>query len=76
MKKILLLSFLLLSISGCGEDENKSDGEKVYICTGKSAYAYHSNNGCRGLTNCQEDIVLINMAKAQKMGRKACEICY
>lgn len=74
MKKTLLLFFLLLSVAGCGEDESESDGEKVYICTGNGSYAYHKNNSCSGLNNCQAEIVSTSLKKAKK-NRSACKIC-
>lgn len=74
MKTLLFL--LLLFAAGYGEGESKSNGEKVYICTGSSAYAYHFSSDCRGFNNCQGDVVAVSISKAQNMGRKACKICY
>ena len=75
MKKKLLLLLLLLSVTGCGEDESKSDREKVYICTGNGSYAYHKNDNCSGLNNCQAEIISTSLKKAKKK-RRACKICY
>lgn len=75
MKKALFLFLLLLSVTGCGEDESKSDGEKVYICTGNGSYAYHKNDNCSGLNNCQAEIISTSLKKAKKK-RSACKICY
>lgn len=75
MKKTLLLFLLLLSIAGCGKDESKPDDERVYICTGSGSYAYHKNNSCSGLNNCQAEIVSTSLKKAKK-NRSACKTCY
>lgn len=41
------------------KEENSSDAEnqqRVYICTGQYAYAYHSRPDCPGLNNCKGEI--------------------
>lgn len=76
MKKTLFLFFLLLFIVGCREEDNDGTSEgSVYICTGNGAYAYHKNNTCSGLNNCQGNIVSTTLKEAKKE-RSACKICY
>ena len=47
MKHLLLFILCLLSPLVFENDSNKT----VYICTGSTAYAYHANKNCSGLSN-------------------------
>ena len=47
-----------------------------YICTGPSAYSYHTNPDCRGLNRCSALIRKVSLSEAEEMGRSACGICY
>ena len=71
MKKTLFFLVFLLFAVGCGEDDETGLGGTVYICTGKGAYAYHSNSSCRGLNNYQAEIVSTTLKQAKKK-RSAC----
>lgn len=75
MKKTLFFLVFLLFAVGCGEDDEKSNGETVYICTGSGAYAYHKYSSCSGLNNCKAEIVSVTLKEAKKK-RSACNICY
>lgn len=76
MKKAipLLLSLLLLSVplcSTCVQSESF-----VYICTGKSAYSYHSKRNCSGLNNCRASIKKVTLNYAKSLNRTPCRKCY
>jgi hypothetical protein len=77
MKKIIILSFLLLSLFGCKKKtlpEPKT--ESVYICTGSKSEAYHKINTCLGLNHCSGMIEEVTKTAAIEMQRKECGICY
>jgi hypothetical protein len=73
MKKLTLtlVTFLLFSSFAL---ENSST--TVYICTGPKAKLYHSSSTCRGMNRCSGEVVGVNLAKAEKMGRRECKICW
>lgn len=53
-----------------------SETTYVYICTGSYSTKYHKTSSCRGLNNCQGDIVKITKSDAEnRYGRTACKIC-
>jgi hypothetical protein len=48
----------------------------VYICDSGTAYAYHSSQTCRGLSNCRHKILKVSLTDAvNKYDRKPCKIC-
>lgn len=49
---------------------------KVYVCSGGSAYAYHSSDNCNGLNRCSHGISAVTVAEAEGMGRRPCKKCY
>ncbi len=58
------------------QSANNADS-KVYICKGSSAYAYHKNKACEGLTYCTRTIVSVTMKEAEgTYKRKPCKACY
>ena len=79
MKKTAL--FLIAAIvfplaMTAGSDEHVSEMQGVvYICTGNNSKRYHESPNCRGLGNCQGDIVKVTVEKARSMGRTPCKIC-
>ena len=73
MKKLTLTLFAILLLSSFTLDNSSSS---VYICNGPKAKVYHSINNCRGLNRCSGDIVSVSLAKAKKMGRRECKICW
>ena len=68
MKKLIFLSLLLFTLISATSD-------KVYICTGKYAKAYHVSMSCRGVNACRSDINTITLSEAQNMGRTTCGYC-
>ena len=68
---ILLLLFLLLS---CSKSGRSGESDTVYICTGASAYAYHSNSNCSGLNQCGATIKKVSVPDIK--GRSPCKKCY
>lgn len=65
---------LFLLISGLPV---KQSGEKVYICKGGSAYAYHKTKDCRFLLNCTHTIVEVSVNEAKTdYKRTPCKPCY
>lgn len=54
----------------------QSSEKMVYICTGPSAYRYHSRSSCRGLNRCSDDIERVTISEARDLGRTPCGYCY
>jgi hypothetical protein len=71
--KLTLTLVTLLFLTGFTPENSLSN---VYICTGPKAKVYHSKSTCRGMNNCSEEIKSITLAKAKKMGRRECKICW
>lgn len=67
--KNLLIVFLLSFLT-------TSSTQKVYICTGPTAYAYHKYRTCRGLNRCTGEIKQISLEQAKSEKRRACKICF
>lgn len=52
-------------------------GDKVYICVGGSAYAYHKTKACGWLQQCTHRVEEVTVAEAQNTyKRKPCKPCY
>jgi len=89
MKRILNISFQLMAIvamASCGKKGSNGVSslygrdvaldERVYICTGRYAKAYHAFQNCRGLDNCQADVIEVSLEDALNNRRHACELCW
>ena len=79
MNKILLIiGFLSLVQPDTSNDTGISqDTTYVWICTGPSAYAYHSNQNCSGLNRCSAEIKMVTLHDAiVKWKRDKCKKCY
>lgn len=82
MRKIILLSFLLLlfteplSLAHKGKDSTQKKTVVVYICDSKTAYAYHTSNSCRGLNRCTHAIVKMTETEARSNRRTPCKVCH
>jgi hypothetical protein len=50
--------------------------QRVYICNGQYAYAYHSYTSCPGLNNCRATLSYLKEGQAQQMGRSPCQRCF
>ena len=74
MKHTLTLIAALALLCGSATAQIKKS-TKVYICTGKTARAYHTNRNCEGLGNCKGEIKQIKMKEAVKQGRHFCSYC-
>jgi hypothetical protein len=73
--KIILLSFLFISLFASGAKEFKTD--KVYICVSSSSYAYHNDKNCRWLKNCTHIIKEVTEEEAISVyKREKCKPCY
>ena len=70
---LLILAFsIFLALSSLTPKE-----EKVFICKGGSAYAYHKTKNCRWLQNCTHTIEEVTLAEAKNdYKRKPCKPCY
>jgi len=68
-----LLCILLFVVSSVVAEYNSQ--QKVYICTGSKAYAYHINKKCSGLSRCSGDIKQITLSEAEAQHRKPCKKC-
>ena len=76
---------LALFLAGCGNKksvkvqslyESGDDASSiVYVCTGPSARAYHTNEGCKGLERCSDNIMEMTEQEAIDMGRHLCHYC-
>jgi len=80
MKKTIIAALLFLAIGdftgATAPMQTGVNDTKVYVCTGNSSKRYHKTSSCRGLNNCQEEIISVTIEQAVKMGRTACKICY
>lgn len=80
-KTIFLFLFafgnILLNESSVSGFSTESSGEtKVWICTGSSAYTYHSRRNCSGLSNCKGSIKQVTLEEAvKKYHRRPCKKC-
>lgn len=71
-RALFLISCLLVFTNLFSKE---TDGQ-VYVCLGKYSRVYHSNPGCRGLSNCKSEIYSTTQVYASiSMGRRACCIC-
>ena len=62
-------------ITGSSSEGQKNS--KVWICTGSSAYAYHSRRNCSGLNSCKGSIRQVTLDEAvKKYHRKPCKKCW
>jgi hypothetical protein len=65
--KTLLLSFLFLVNATCKESST------VYVCNNGSGKKYHLRSGCRGLSNCNHQLISISLEKARHQGKTLCK---
>lgn len=91
MKKIIIPALLILvSCSGNKSEvrssfmqteqeqpfnQEEATGE-VWICTGKSSHAYHTNPDCYGINACKASKKKITLQEAIDMGRTPCHYCH
>lgn len=74
MKRLFtIVSLCLAMIIGSSFTEPQSN--KVYICTGSYATAYHKTKDCVS-GSCKAEIKEVTLKEAQSMGRKPCKKCY
>ena len=57
-------------------DNREEETNMVYICTGKTAHAYHSTDDCYGIQSCKGDIEEVSLDEAVDMGRTPCHYCH
>lgn len=68
MKNIVLLcSTVILNWQGAAVA--KSD---VYLCNSKGGKKYHYTKNCRGLSNCDHEIIRVSVEKAKNLGKELC----
>lgn len=68
MRKTIVLLLVLACISFTTDTQNK-----VYICISKSSTAYHLDENCFALKNCNHQIYAVSRSEAiNKYGRKLC----
>lgn len=86
MKHLLTLLLLLACIS-CSDnkrlpktgqfyDPQEQQTGEVYICTGRSSHAYHSNRECFGIKSCSRKIIKVTIEEAEERGRTPCHFCH
>lgn len=74
IRPIITTLLLLLFSATANPAEIKSEARgTVYICTGKYAKRYHAKKSCRGLQNCQGNVVAIDISRVGD--RTPCKIC-
>ena len=79
MRKIISILVLLFVSQSVLPHEGNADQNDVYvwICTGSSAYAYHSHQNCSGLNRCSAEIKMVTLHDAiVKWRRDKCKKCY
>ena len=78
MKRIICLFLLVFIASASTEAERNQlvQSVEVYICTGPMSKRYHRFSSCRGLKNCSEKVIKVDIQKAKSMGRTPCGYCY
>ena len=69
MSRLILMLLLAIPLS-CG------DGSGVYLCTGPRTKVYHKTDRCKGLRRCSGTIKKVDVAYAEKIGRRKCKMCY
>lgn len=57
-------------------DSHEAETHEVWICTGSSSHAYHSNEECYGIQACGGDIEMVSIEEAISMGRTPCHYCH
>jgi hypothetical protein len=72
MKRVFfVLAVLVLLLSyGCVAEDT------VYVCTGKGAFVWHCKRSCRGLKNCDGQIISASVSNLSSKYKRGCEICY
>jgi len=74
MKKLVLIFSLFMITALSAQSPSQKD---VYICMGKTAYAYHKTDDCRGIKNCKDEIKKVTYIYAtETLKRKPCGYCY
>ncbi len=80
MKKLILLLTLIAGIAvgyvSAKDAPVAAEATYVYICTGPKSTVYHKTDKCRGLKNCSTSVKKVTIQEAEKMGRRACKVCY
>lgn len=66
----LLLTFLTLT--SFSNQTKISPQTSVYICDSSGGKKYHYEKGCRGLSNCQHEIIKVSLEDAKKRGKSLC----
>ncbi|ACU08123.1 hypothetical protein FIC_01679 [Flavobacteriaceae bacterium 3519-10] len=66
--KLLYLLFLTFLLSA-GANHSQSG---VYLCDSDGGKKYHFTKNCRGLSNCQHEIIKVTLKKAQSLGKTLC----
>jgi hypothetical protein len=57
-------------------DSQEAETNMVWICTGGSSHAYHSNEECYGIKACKGERERISLDEAVSMGRTPCHYCH
>jgi len=88
MKAIILFVALFIGMQVSYSAFAQGDGSKkttkttaetksgnVYVCSGKSSKAYHSNKDCAMLKKCKSEVKEYSKADAEGKGYTACKTC-
>lgn len=66
---LLITFFTLTSFSTQTEYAPETS---VYLCDSSGGKKYHHNKSCRGLSNCQHEIIKVTLEEAKKRGKTLC----
>ena len=79
MRKILLLSSALLTLTACNveTEELSSNGPttisgNVYICGTEGSGRYHYDKHCQGLNACNHGVNSVSLQEAKDLGNSLC----
>lgn len=65
--KVLAVVFLFNFLSA-----DLPSGETVYLCDSEGGKKYHFTKSCRGLANCEHEIIKVSISEAQRRGKTLC----
>lgn len=66
---LLITFFTLTSFSTPTENAPETS---VYLCNSSGGKKYHYSKSCRGLSNCQHEIIKVTLEEAKKRGKTLC----
>ena len=65
----ILSSFILVSFTPVKISNPQTS---VYLCDSSGGKKYHYSKTCRGLSNCQHEIIKVTLEEAKRRGKTVC----